>query len=467
MAETGYDLVVIGMGAAGLCAAVSYAETAAAGGRAARIAVLERAPREERGGATKYTTSWFRITEDRSLDPNFIPLMVEYAGDRADLDYCRVLERESRASLDFLDAHGVEVIYFKQPLPNRNTGGGLGMPVGGGQAIVDGLAGVLEKVDGVDLLYETAGVSLRLSDEGRVAGLVVRGPDGATRTLDTRAVVIASGGFEGSREMRAEHLGPRGADMPVIAPGPENNQGDGIRMATEAGGDTAGRFDRFHGEPVDPRATKPDAVIYPFPYAIVVNERAERFFDEGQTSFDSSFERFAYEIFAHQNQTAFFIGDQRTLAVRALTDVIFTDQPAVTADTIGGLATALGLDPDALERTVSAFNAAIGPGEYDPYVFDGKSTVGLTPNKSNWAAPVDQPPYIAYPLTCAICFTFGGVRTDAAARVVTPEGTPIPGLYAAGEVTGLYYDEYPVGTSVLRALTFGRLAGAHAAREAT
>ena len=73
----------------------------------------------------------------------------------------------------------------------------------------------------------------------------------------------------------------------------------------------------------------------------------------------------------------------------------------------------LGLDPAALEATVAEFNAAIGPGEFDPYSFDGKSTVGLDPPKSNWAFPLDSPPFFAYPLTCAICFTFGGIRTDS------------------------------------------------------
>jgi tricarballylate dehydrogenase len=87
----------------------------------------------------------------------------------------------------------------------------------------------------------------------------------------------------------------------------------------------------------------------------------------------------------------------------------------------------------------------------------------LDPPKSNWALPVDKPPYFGYPLTCAVTFTFGGIKTDSHAQVLGPMGTPIPGLYAAGEVTGLYYHSYPAGTSVLRSATFGRIAGAHAA----
>jgi tricarballylate dehydrogenase len=67
-------------------------------------------------------------------------------------------------------------------------------------------------------------------------------------------------------------------------------------------------------------------------------------------------------------------------------------------------------------------------------------------------------------LTSAICFTYGGIRTDLDARVVTANGVPLPGLYAAGEIVGLFYHEYPAGTSVLRSLTFGRIAGIHAAK---
>jgi tricarballylate dehydrogenase len=466
MSGSEYDLVVIGMGAAGLSAAVSYVDAAAAQGRQGSVAVLERSSRDERGGSTRYTGSWFRVTEDRRLDPAFVETMEAVSGGLSDLDYCRTLDRELPASIGFLEEHGIEYIYFKQGLPNRNTGGGLGMPAGNGLGIVDGLAGVLERTDGAELLYETEAVRLSVSDGGRVDGVVVRGRDGLLRTLHAAAVVIASGGFEGNREMLTQYLGEKACDLPVISPGTGNNRGEGIRMAVEVGADTAGQFDMFHAEPVDARATKPDPVIYPYTYGIVVNRHAKRFYDEGKNSFDSTFEELGYEIWRRQEQTAFLIGDQTSLSVTGFTDVIFTDLPPVTADTIGELAAELGLDPAALEATVTEYNTAVGPGAFDPYSFDGKATVGLEPPKSNWAFALDSPPFIAYPLTCAICFTFGGVRTDSLARVVSPSGTPIPGLYAAGEVTGLYYHEYPVGTSVIRGVTFGRIAGAHAAEHA-
>ena len=458
-----YDLVVLGCGAAGLSAAVSYAAEARAQGRTARIAVLERASQDGRGGATRWTSSWFRITEDRGLDPAFVSRMEQVSGGLADLDYCRTLEREAARTLDFLESNDVELVFFKQPFPNRNTGGGLGMPARGGVGIVDGLAGVVDRTGGSEILYETEAVRLSLSDEGRVDGVMVRGRDGLLRRLAANAVVIACGGFEGSPQMLTQYLGDRAGNMPLIAPTLTNNRGDGIRMAVDIGADTAGQFDMFHGEPVDPRSSKPDAVVYPYPYGIVVNGQGRRFFDEGRDSFDSTFEALAYEIWKHQAQTAFFIGDQTTVGIQHIDAINLTDQPPIVAGSIGELAGNLGLDPAALERTIAEYNAAIGPGAFNAHVFDGKATFGLDPPKSNWAFPIDAPPYVAYPLTCAITFTFGGVRTDSLARVVTPAGTPIPGLYAAGEVTGLYYKSYPAGTSVLRSATFGRIAGAHAA----
>ena len=464
MAKRGeHDLVVIGCGAAGLAAAVSYVQAVKRRRRRPRVAVLERATREGRGGATRWTSAWFRVTEDRRLDPKFVGLMETFSKGLADLDYCRRLESEVTATLRFLETNGVELVYFKQPFANRNTGGGLGMPARGGVGIVDALASVVERTPGTEILYSTEAVRLSLAQRGQIDGVVVRGVDGLLRTLRAPKVVIACGGFEGNPEMLTRYIGDRACDLPLIAPTLKNNRGDGLRMALEIGADTAGQFDMFHGEPVDPRSAKPDAVVYAYAFGIIVNDAGKRFFDEGRDSFDSTFEDLGFEIFRNQSQKAFFIGDQTTLAIEHVQPIIMTDQPAIEAPTIAALARKLGLDAPALEKTVAEYNAAIGPGKLDPKVHDGKATRGLDPPKSNWALALQKPPYIAYPLTCAITFTFGGIKTDSQARVLTPMGVPIPGLYAAGEVTGLYYHSYPAGTSVLRAATFGRIAGAHAA----
>lgn len=460
MSEEHYDLIVIGCGAAGLCAAVSFA--ARRGGRA-RVAVLERASREGRGGATRWTSSWFRITADRELDPAFVATMERVSGGQADLDYCRVFAAETRATLDFLEANGVQLVYFKQPFANRNTGGGLGMPSRGGAEIVDALAAAVDGTAGSQILYDTEAVRLTSTAAGAVDGVVIRESGGAERLLRAAAVVIACGGFEGNKELLARHLGPRGRELDVIAPTLVNNRGDGLAMATALGAATAGQFDMFHGEPVDTRSTKPDAVVYAYPFGVLVNRAAQRFFDEGRDSFDATFEALGYEIWRNQQQAAFLIAEKSILDIPNVPAIILTDRPPVEARSLAELAARFGLDAAALDETIRGYNAAVRPGKFDPTIRDGKAAVGLSPPKSNWALPIAQPPFIGYPLTCAVTFTFGGLRTDAEARVVDRGGRPIPGLYAAGEVAGLYYREYPAGTSVLRAATFGRLAGAHAA----
>ena len=197
----------------------------------------------------------------------------------------------------------------------------------------------------------------------------------------------------------------------------------------------------------------------------MVNQQARRFFDEGQESFDHTFEKIAFEIWKHQDQKAYFIGDQTTLAIPNIDAINLTDQPPLSAVSLAELAARLGLDPEALERTVKEFNQSVNDRKFDPLVRDGKATTGIEPPKSNWAFPINSPPYIAYPLTCAITFTFGGIRTNNQGQVVTSTNKIIAGLYAAGEVTGLYYHEYPAGTSVLRSATFGRIIGSHIANQ--
>jgi len=462
-----YDLVVIGFGAAGLSAAIAYTEAAEATGRSPRIAVLERAPREERGGATQWTAALMRIAEDGRFDTNWRNLVDELGRGLSDSDYCSALEREVPATLEFLTSHGVALERLSWPAPINFAHGEVAVqtvmhPVDGGAGIVAGLGARVESHESTDIYYTTEAVRLSIGQDGAVDGVIARGADGKLRTLYAVAVVIACGGFEGNAEMLTRYLGTNACDLKLIAPGVGNNRGDGIRMATDIGADTAGQFDMFHGEAVDSRTNSPDAVIWSAPYGILVNTAGRRFMDEGTNTLDRTFELVGYEIWRNQNQQAYWITDQ-TVARLGLLELNFSDLPPVEAASIGELAEKLGLDRESLEKTVAEYNAACGPGTFDHTRLDGKTTVGLTPPKSNWANPLDRAPFLGYPLTTAITFTFGGLRTDLSGRVVTPGGNPIAGLYAAGEVTGLYYHEYPTATSVLRSVTFGRIAGAHAA----
>jgi tricarballylate dehydrogenase len=115
------------------------------------------------------------------------------------------------------------------------------------------------------------------------------------------------------------------------------------------------------------------------------------------------------------------------------------------------------------------YNAAVRQDvAFNPNVKDGRCTTGLAVNKSNWANTLDEPPFEAYAVTCGITFTFGGLRIDTSARVISTDGEPIPGLYAAGElVGGIFYFNYPGGSGLTNGAVFGRIAGASAAQAAT
>ena len=100
-------------------------------------------------------------------------------------------------------------------------------------------------------------------------------------------------------------------------------------------------------------------------------------------------------------------------------------------------------------------------------MLDGVRTDGLSPNKTNWALPIDKPPYVAYVTTTGITFTFGGLKINDQNEVQDLDNRSIPGLYAAGElVGGLFYENYPGGSGLMSGSVFGKRAGACAAEYA-
>jgi tricarballylate dehydrogenase len=148
---------------------------------------------------------------------------------------------------------------------------------------------------------------------------------------------------------------------------------------------------------------------------------------------------------------------------------IRSDQPAIEADSIEALAVKLGIDPDTLAQTLDDYNAACPAvvNHYDPLKLDGVATTGLQPPKSNWSLPIDRGPFMAYPIISANVFTFGGLKVNPNGQVLDTDGYPMPNLYAAGEVIGMYYTNYAGATSVLKGLVFGRLAAQNIAEQRT
>jgi tricarballylate dehydrogenase len=196
----------------------------------------------------------------------------------------------------------------------------------------------------------------------------------------------------------------------------------------------------------------------------MINLRGERFMDEGESFATHTYAKTGRAVLAQPGARAFEVFDQQ--ALHLLEPRYATGEPMVS-DTLEDLASHLGVPCEAFVRTVHTFNKSVNDRSFDPATLDGKATRGLEPRKSNWALPLNTPPYVAYPVSCGITFTFGGVRIDRQARVLDEHGVPIPGLHATGELTGgFFYRNYPGGAGLMRGAVFGRIAGQTAAQAA-
>lgn len=455
------DVIVIGSGIAGLSAAVSAAQTAAdtEGGR---VILVDRAEEAEAGGLTKWTSAYLRLDDVYEPGDSFVPDILEFSDGRTPAWYVEELAEHLPDTMEWIQGLGIR--FKRLPTYFINSARKRLQPVGGGEALLNALRPEAERL-GVDIRYSTTARRLLTASNGRVIGIEVEGPEGAA-TINTGAVIVASGGFEGDPDFLARELGSAEPLIP-IAPGVAFNRGEGISMALEAGAARAGEWNNFHAEPVDPRCTSPEPLVMVFPYGILVDKHGDRFIDEARGTVDETYEHTARTIWKLPDGIAYFITDQQFEKVEARERGILTTVKPVTAPSIEELAEILCLPADRLRETVTRFNAAVTDGPFDWKQPDGNTTVGIDPPKSNWALPLHEGPFIAYPIKCAIVFTFGGLSTDRNGQVVTDTGAPIPGLYAAGECTGLYHGKYPGGTSVLRGMIFGRISGAAAMRAAT
>ncbi|WP_353509304.1 FAD-dependent oxidoreductase [Intrasporangium sp.] len=476
--EHGYDVVVVGGGIAGLSAALSATENGA------RVALLDRATEQETGGNTRYTEAYLRMKSLDEVSDGLADTIVDdfmghpdpgIAADSGldwerrnpllrahqvvDLDYVATFEDNAGPTLRWLEGHGIS--FGQLPTLFLTVSTTRMAPVGGGLALVETL-GAKARALGVDFHFQTTARALRVDDEGRVTGVEAVDATGARRVF-TGTVVLASGGYQGNAELMARYHGPLGMLARPVARGGNYNKGEGIEMAMAVGAATAGNFALFHAEPVDPRSPDPEAAIMAFTYGILVNVHGERFVDEARGPIDAWYERTTRDIQAQPRGIAWMVLDAAGQAIPNLRTAIRSDESPVRADTIAELAARIEVDPATLEATVAAYNAACPEGEWDPTRPDGLATEGVTPPKSNWAKPIHSGPFIAYPIMCANVFTFGGLKVDATSRVIDRDGRVIGGLYAAGEMTGLYYSNYTGSTSVLRGATFGKIAGAHAA----
>jgi tricarballylate dehydrogenase len=492
-----WDVIVVGAGNAALSAAMAARENGA------RVLVLEKAPEEEKGGNSYFTAGGFRFCHTGVADAAgdvltdlsraererivlpvhdrkvFYDTLMKVTHHQADEDLAWRLIDGSRPGMAWLRGHGIRFIpmFGRQSFlveGRHHFYGGVNIEaVGGGAGLIE--AELKRVADlGCEVRYGAGAVRLLQDRTRRVTGVEVRTADGYEE-IPARAVILACGGFESNPEWRARYLG-RGWDLARVR-GTRHNMGEGIRMALEIGAVPFGNWSGCHSvgwdisaPPFGDRAVLDNFQKHSYPCGIMVNVEGRRFVDEGEDLRNLTYVRFGRAIMGQPQRTCVQIFDQKTIPLLR-DEYRIREVTKVTADTIEGLAQGLEIDPAALVATVEAFNAGCRtardePGRFNPSVLDGVATEGVSPPKSNWALPIDRPPYEAYVTTTGVTFTFGGLKIDERGAVIDTTDRPIPGLYAAGElVGGLFYENYPGGSGLMAGTVFGKLAGESAAAD--
>jgi len=488
-----YDVVVVGKGNAALCAALAAKE------QGVKVAMLEAASEDEHGGNSRFAGGVMRfayasledlrrvtdISDEEAANSDFgtntreefLDVLYRLTSYRTDPDLSEILVNSSLDTMAWLRSKGARFIL------NHGRQSGMvngkrkyfgNMPIevnGGGAGLVQYLDAAVRKA-GIEIFYDARATSLIYDDE-RVAGVRAQ-LKGKPAEFRAKSVVLACGGFEANPEMRTRYLGP-GWELAKVR-GSRFNVGDGLRMALDIGAAPCGNWSGCHATGWDRYAPEFGDVNvgdqfqkHSYIFGLLINAEGRRFVDEGWDFHSFTYAKYGGEVLKQPGQFAWQVFDAKvTKLLRSEYRIKFMTK--VSANTLEELATKLeGVDGRQFLKTVRDYNAAVRKDvKFDHTIKDGKGTVGLSPEKSNWAQPLDTPPYDAYATTCGITFTFGGLRIDKDnGQVLNVHFHPIPGLYTAGEmVGGLFYFNYPSGTGLVSGAVFGRLAGAGAATAA-
>ena len=486
-----YDVVVVGGGNAALCAAISAHEAGA------RVLVLEKSPKEQRGGNSAYTGGAFRIAYDGVADlkrlmpdlsadeinnsdfgtypqDQFFDKMVSMSGYRADADVLHEVVKESLPTMLWMTQHGVRFI----PLFGRQAfkvdgkyrfWGNLTVEVsGGGLGLIQSLYAWVEAQQ-LAVQYDSRAVGLTQVGE---RWLIDVEQTGAALSIETGCVIMATGGFHANLKWRSMYLG-KNWDMAKVR-GSRYNTGDGIDLALKAGAIAHGNWTGCHAVFYDLNAPAFGDIHLLnqqknyYTHGIVVNADGERFVDEGSDFRNYNYSGMGAKVLGQPGGIAWQIFDAKTTGLLP-DEYRIKHITKLTANTLEELADKMeGVNKTGFLKTVAEFNAAIDQTKpFNPAMKDGRSALGLTIPKSNWSLALDTAPFVAYAVTCGITCTYGGVKVNTQGQVMDEADRPIAGLYAAGEmVGGLYYVKYAGGIGLTAGSVIGRFAGAHAAARA-
>jgi tricarballylate dehydrogenase len=481
------DVIVVGGGNAAFTAAHAAAE------RGRRVLLLEKAPKELFGGNSFYTAGATRIAhngledlrdfiepDDRHAVTEVPPYSAEeYTADlekvtegRNDPELTEVLVNEATAGLRWLHSLGLKYrLMYERQAYEREDGsylfwGGLHVGnVGGGEGLMHDHVKVAGKL-GIEVRYGQEVFGL-IVENGAVKGVQVRQEDGSVQERRAESVILGAGGFESNPEWRREHLGEGWENAKVR--GTPFNTGEVLAAALEAGAAKGGdwgtchsvQWDAFTATNESNRELTNRLTRQSYPLGIIVNNRGERFLDEGADFRNYTYAKYGKVILQQPDSVAYQIFDA---TLRPMLRTEEYDMPGIsvqTADTLEELAAKIGINPEDLAKTVTDYNNSIDTTVvFDPTIKDGRKA-NTTPGKSNWASPLVTGPFYAYGVTCGITFTFGGLKSDTHGRVLNENGEHIDGLYVCGEMLGgLFSQNYPGGSGLAAGVVFGRRAGA-------
>lgn len=482
---TDCDVIVIGGGNAGFSAAHAAAE------RGRRVVLLERGTADMAGGNSFYTAGATRINhaglEDivdfiepderhgRTVVPPYSA--EEYLADlnkvtegRTDAELARVLVTEAQDAVRWLHSHGLRYrLMYERQAYERPDGsylfwGGLHVGnVGGGEGLMGDHARAAAEL-GTEVRYGVRATGL-IVEGGRVVGVETDDDSGARR-WHAESVVLASGGFESNPQWREDHLGPGWGNAKVR--GTPYNTGELIAAALAVGAARGGDWSSAHSVQWDAftphnesnRELTNRLTRQSYPLGIIVNRDGRRFLDEGADFRNYTYAKYGARILRQPGSIAYQIFDATLRPMLRAEEYDMPGISVVTADSIDELGRKLDIDATQFAATVAEFNASIDTAiPFDPNVKDGRAA-HVDPPKSNWASPLVTAPFYAYPVTCGITFTFGGLRGDVDGRVLGEAGDPIPGLFVCGEALGgLFSGNYPGGSGLAAGMVFGRRAG--------
>ncbi|KEF37867.1 precorrin 3B synthase CobZ [Schinkia azotoformans MEV2011] len=452
------EVLVVGGGNAAMAAALSARD------RGAKVLVIERAPHFYRGGNSRLTRDYrcMHLEESEYMmgqytEEEFLDDLKRVAGGEINESLARLIVRKSAELPDWLESQGVR---WQPTLSGTLHLGRTNIfQLGGGKAVMNSYYQTAKK-KGVEVLYDAKLEDVVIeNNEFKAAKVLI---DNKVVIIKAKMIIFACGGFEANIEWHKRYWG-EAADNFVIR-GTPYNTGNVLEMLLNKGAAQVGEKDAFHAVAVDGRAPKFDGGIVTrldsVPFGIVVNKNGQRFYDEGEDFWPKRYAIWGGLIARQPDQVAYSIIDSE-----ARSRFLPTVWKPESAPTIKELAGKLGLNPDAVEKTVKDFNNACRPGNFNPAELDDCKTEGLTPQKSHWALKIEKAPFYAYPLRTGITFTYLAVKVNEEARMIMEDGSITKNMFACGEIAAgnVLRRGYLAGFGLTMGACLGRIAGEVAA----